>query len=146
MAELELKGMDVKNLTNRYHKLEIVRKLETDYGMNIWSPQTPTKTDMSDECYRLVRAVFRTKLAKPTTPQELIEFYGALVKSTTSRKLINIDGGQIKINTEYVTEHLELNEFKNERRSGFSPEAQKHFKLPTQEVQFVDATGLHLDD
>ena len=46
MAELEFKGMDVKNLTNRYHKLKIVRQLETEYGMNIWSPQTPTKTDI----------------------------------------------------------------------------------------------------
>jgi hypothetical protein len=145
MAELEFKGMDVKNLTNRYHKLKIVRQLETEYGIDIWSPQTPTKTDMSDEFYRLVRTVFRTKLAKPTNAQELVEFYGALVKSTTSRKFININHGQIKINTDYVTEHLELNEFKNERRSGFSPEAQKHFGFETP-TQFVDAAGLHLDD
>jgi hypothetical protein len=102
MAELEFKGMDVKHLTNRYHKLNIVRQLETDYGMNIWSPQSPTKTDMSDECYRLVRTVFRTKLAKPTNQQELIAFYGALVKSTTCRTFININHGQIKINTDYV--------------------------------------------
>jgi hypothetical protein len=100
---------------------------------------------MSDEFYRLIRTVFRTKLAKPTNQQELIEFYGALVKSTTSRKFININHGQIKINTDYVTEHLELNEFKNERRSGFSPEAKTHFGFETP-TQFVDASSLHLDD
>jgi hypothetical protein len=101
---------------------------------------------MSGEVYRLIRTVFRTKLAKPTNGQKLNEFYGALVKSTTSRKLININHGQIKIITDYVTEHLELNEFKNPNRTGFSPEAQKHFELPTQEVQYIDAGGLGLDD
>jgi hypothetical protein len=100
---------------------------------------------MSDECYRLVRTVFRTKLAKPTNQQELIEFYGALVKSTTSRKFININHGQITINTDYVAEHLELNEFKNEKRTGFSPEAKQHFGFETPK-QFVDASSLHLDD
>jgi hypothetical protein len=100
---------------------------------------------MSDEFYRLIRTVFRTKLAKPTSQQELIEFYGALVKSTTSRKFININHGQIKINTEFVSEHLQLNQFKNERRSGFSPEAQTHFGFETP-TQFVDASSLHLDD
>ena len=137
--------MDVKNLTNRYHKLKIVRQLETEYGMNIWSPQPPTKTDMSDDFYRLVRTVFRTKLAKPTNQQELIEFYGALVKSTTCRKFININHGQIKLNPEFVAEHLELNEFKNEKRTGFSFEAKQHFGFEPPN-QYVDASSLHLDD
>jgi hypothetical protein len=68
-----------------------------------------------------------------------------LVKSTTSRKFINVNSGQIKINTDYVAQHLELNEFKNEKRSGFSPEAQTHFGFETP-TQFVDAAGLNLDD
>jgi hypothetical protein len=99
--------------------------------------QAPTKTDM-------VRTVFRTKLAKPTTSQELVEFYGALVKSTTSRKFININHGQIKLNTDYVTEHLELNEFNNEKRTGFSLEATQHFGFEPPN-QYVDAASLHLD-
>jgi hypothetical protein len=100
---------------------------------------------MKDEFYRLVRTVFRTKLAKPTNAQELVEFYGALVKSVTCRKFININHGQIKINTDFVTEHLELNAFKNEHRTGFSPEAQTHFgfEIPS---QYVDAASLNLDD
>jgi hypothetical protein len=100
---------------------------------------------MSDEFYRLIRTVFRTKLAKPTNQQELIDFYGALVKSTTSRKFININHGQIKINTEFIAEHLELNEFKNEKRTGFSLEAKQHFGFATP-CPFVDAASLHLDD
>jgi len=146
MAELEFKGIDFKNLTNRYHTLKIVRQLETEYGMNIWEPQAPTKTDMTDEFYRLVRTVFRTKLAKPTNAQELIEFYGALVKSATWRKFINVNHGQIKINTDYVAEHLELNEFKNPNRNGFSTQAMTHFGIQVQVQEMVGGGDFGLDD
>ena len=60
MTDLEFKGIDVKNLTNRYHKLKIIREMEAEFGINIWTPQAPTKTEMKDEFYRLVRTVFRT--------------------------------------------------------------------------------------
>ena len=102
---------------------------------------------MDDKFYNLIRTVFRTKLAKPTNAQELVEFYGALVKSATCRKFVNVSKGQIKINTDYVAEHLELNEFKNPNRNGFSAQAQKHFELPTQEVQDIVGGGdFGLDD
>jgi hypothetical protein len=147
LADLSFKGIDVKNLTNGYHKLKIVRQIESDFGINIWEPQAPTKTEMTDEFYRLARTVFRTKLAKPTTSQELVEFYGALIKSATTRKFINVNHGQIKINTEYVTEHLELNGYKNVNKTGFSPEVMAHFGIEVPEGDgFVDASSLGLDD
>ena len=95
--------------------------MEAEFGINIWEPQAPTKTEMKDEFYRLVRTVFRAKLAKPTTSQEIVAFYGALVKSATCRNFINIKKGEITFNTDFVTEHLELNAFNNEKRTGFTP-------------------------
>ena len=146
MTDLEFKGIDVKNLTNRYHKLKIIREMEAEFGINIWTPQAPTKTEMKDEFYRLVRTVFRTKLAKPTTSKEIVAFYGALVKSATCRNFINIKKGEITINTDFVTEHLELNAFKNEKRTGFSIEAKKHFGIETNEVPYLDGAELGLED
>jgi hypothetical protein len=40
---------------------------------------------------------------------------------------------------------LELNEFNNEKRTGFSLEAKQHFGFETPN-QYVDASSLHLDD
>ena len=145
MMDLSFKGIDVKLLTNNFNKLKIIREFETEYGINIWSQQAPTKNDMTDELYNLIRHVFRTTLSKPTNDQELIEFYGALVKSATTRKFINISKGQIKINTDFVHDHLELNNFKNVNRSGFSQQTTAHFGI-TEEVGFVDASSLGLDD
>jgi hypothetical protein len=67
MASLDFKGIDVKNLTNGYHKLKIIRQFETELWVNLWEAQAPAKTDMDDQFYNLIRPVFRTKLAKPTT-------------------------------------------------------------------------------
>jgi hypothetical protein len=75
-----------------------------------------------------------------------VEFYGALVKSATCRNFINVKKGEIKINTDFVTEHLELNAFKNERRTGLSPEAKKDFGIESSEVPYLDWAELGLDD
>jgi hypothetical protein len=45
-----------------------------------------------------------------------------------------------------VTEHLELNAFKNEKRIGFSPEAQKHFNIEPNQVSHRFGADLGLDD
>ena len=96
LNELDFKGIDVKTLTNSYNKLKIIRQFEARYGINVWTPQCPTNTDMDDAFYSLIKTVFRTKLPKPTTPQELVKFYGALVKSATTRKLINVKKARLK--------------------------------------------------
>ena len=100
MMNLEFRGMEVKNLSNGYHRLKVIRQLEVEHGINIFDPQTPTKTEMDDSFYKLVKTVFRTKRAKPTNAKELIEFYGALIKSATCRKFVNVSKGQVKVNTE----------------------------------------------
>ena len=148
MIDLDIKGIDLKNLKNRYHKLKIVRQFEEEFGINIWGEQNPTKTDMSDAMYKLIRTVFRTRLPKPTTPAELVTFYGALVKSTTSRKFVNVSQGQVRLNTEFALEHLELNSFKNTKQYGFSPEAIEYFgiKVATSDDSFLDPVALGLDD
>jgi hypothetical protein len=121
--------------------------MESEFGINLWEPQAPTKTEMDDGFYRLARTVFRTKLPKPTNAQEIVEFYGALIKSTTTRKFVNVSKGQVKINTDFVSEHLELNGYKNVDRRGFSQETMTHFGFEVpQGTEFVDAANLGLDD
>jgi hypothetical protein len=41
---------------------------------------------------------------------------------------------------------LELNAFKNEKRTGFSSEAKKHFGIETDEVPYLDGAELGLED
>ena len=91
------------NLSNGYHKLKVIRQLEIDRGISVWELQSPTKVEMDDSFYKLGKTVFRkTKRAKPTNAQELIEFYGGLIKSATCRKFVNVSGGQVKLNTALV--------------------------------------------
>ena len=62
-------------------RLKVIRQLEVDHGISVWEPQFPTKVEMDARFYKLVKTVFRkTKRAKPTNAQELIEFYGGLIK------------------------------------------------------------------
>ena len=148
LSELAFKGIDIKTLTNGYHKLKLVRQIEAEFGLNLWEPQAPTKVDMEDSLYKLIRTTFRTTMPKPTSSQEVVEFYGALIKSATNRKFVNISKGQVRINTDFVKEHLELNSFKNVDRTGFAPEVMAHFGLevPSSGSAFVEASGLGLDD
>jgi hypothetical protein len=147
LADLEFKGIDTKNLTNGYHKLKIIREMEAEFGISLWQPQAPSKADMRDEFYRLARTVFRTKLPKPQTPEDIVKFYGAIVKSATCRNFVNVSKGQVKINTDFVVGHLNLNGYKNVDRLGFCPEAMAHFGIEsnTRLTGFVDASTLGLD-
>jgi hypothetical protein len=115
--------------------------------MNFWDPQSPTKTEMDDGFCRLARTVFRSKLPKPTNAQEVVEFYGALIKSATTRKFVNASKGQVKVNTDFVSEHLELNGYKNVERRGFSPAAMVHFGIEVPEgAELADASSVGLDN
>ena len=101
---------------------------------------------MDDVFYNLVKTAFRTKLQKPTTPEEVVKFYGALVKSATCRNLINVKKNVIKINDELAMYHLELNSYKNTRRLGFRPEAQEYFSIVPNQVPYMDGADLGLDE
>ena len=101
---------------------------------------------MDDAFYNLIKTAFRTKLQKPTTPEEVIKFYGALVKSATCRNLIQVKKNVIKINDELAMYHLELNSFKNTRRLGFSPEAKQYFGFESNDVPYMDGADLGFDD
>ena len=90
MSELNFKGIDIKTLGNSYNKLKILREFETRHGINVWNPVVTINAEMDDAFYNLIKTVFRTKLQKPTTPEEVVKFYGALVKSATCRNLINV--------------------------------------------------------
>jgi hypothetical protein len=103
---------------------------------------------MDDAFYKLIKTVFRTQVPKPTTPNELVQFYGTLVKSTTNRNFVNVTNGKVTINDETAQHHLNLNMFKNIDRTGFSPEAQQHFNIePKHEATcMMNGTSLGLDD
>jgi hypothetical protein len=85
-------------------------------------------------------------MRKPTTPEEVVKFYGGLVKLASCRNLINVKKGVIKINDELAMYHLELNSFKNTRRLGFSPEAKKYFGIESNDVPYIDGADWGLDD
>jgi hypothetical protein len=62
--------------------------------------------------------------------------------------LSNVKQHVIKINDEIAMHHLNLNSYKNNRRLGFSPEAQQHFNIePEHEaVDMIDGSTLGLDE
>jgi hypothetical protein len=103
---------------------------------------------MDSTFYNLIRTVFRTKLPKPQTPEDLVKFYGALVKSATNRNCVNVTDGQVKINNETAQHHLNLNGYNHVDRLGFCPEAEAHFGFEsnTRLTGLVDASTLGLYD
>ena len=74
LSEIAFKGIDIKTLTNGYHKLKLVRQIEAEFGLNLGEPQAPTKVDMEDSLYKLIRITFRTTMPKPASSQEVVEF------------------------------------------------------------------------
>ena len=102
---------------------------------------------MDSTLYNLIRTVFKTKLPKPQTPEDLIKFYGALVKSATNRNFVNVTKGQVRINNETAQHHLNLNGYKNVDRLGFCPEAEANFGFESSArlTGLVDASTLGLD-
>ena len=146
VSELNFKGIDIKTLGTSYNKLKILREFEARHGISVWNPVVTINAEMDDAFYNLIKTAFRTKLQKPTTPEEVVKFYGALVKSATCRNLINVKKNVIKINDELAMYHLELNSYKNTRRLGFSPEAKQYFGIESNEVPYMNGADLGLDD
>ena len=130
--EYQFTGFDTKVLTNRYHKLKLVRDMEAKFGLNVWGQSVPTQSEMSEDFYRLIKTTFGTKLARPTTAEQVFKMYANLVKSCASRQFINCTQGAIKLNTAVVAEHLALNKYKNPRCLGFSDQAVETFKIQVQ--------------
>ena len=139
VTESQFKCFDPKVLTNRYHKLKLVRDMEAKFGLNVWGQSVPTQSEMSEDFYRLIKTTFGTKLARPTTAEQVFKMYANLVKSCASRQFINCTQGAIKLNTAVVAEHLALNKYKNPRCLGFSDQAVETFKIQVQTEEPVEA-------
>jgi hypothetical protein len=76
MADLELTGIDVKNLTNRYHRPKIIREMEAEFRINIWEPQAPTNTEMNSIFTDWYEPSFEPNLPSQQPPKKLWNFTG----------------------------------------------------------------------
>ena len=133
-------------MTNRHHKLKLVRDMEAKFGLNVWGQSVPTQSEMNEDFYRLIKTTFGTKLARPTTAEQVFKMYANLVKSCASRQFINCNHGSITVNQNVVQQHSELNKFKNPKCTGFSEQAIQTFNIQVQEqTLYSDSFSADLD-
>ena len=55
LFEYSFKGFDPKLITNRYHKLKLLREMETKYNLSVWEASDMTEGEMDHDFYRLIK-------------------------------------------------------------------------------------------
>ena len=67
LATLQSNGIDVKLMTNPYHKVKLAKSIEREYGLDFLAEAGANKADMTSNLYTLIKHTFRLRKAKPTT-------------------------------------------------------------------------------
>ena len=135
----------VKTIDTIYNKIHIIRNFEKTF--NIKPLQVDYKTteaiEIKDELWAFVKKLFRSTKDKPKDMQEFKPIYISMIKNICDSDMINDrrvrDGKkQIRVyslNTDYIIEHLKLNQFINPMAKDFHNEFIEVFKIePNEEL------------
>jgi hypothetical protein len=140
LARLSAKSMDAKLLTNNFQKAKIIREFNAKFGLNLFNLQEASSEEatMDDDFFKLVQHTFSVKRAKPSNFHEIKQLFVSIVRSATTKDLIKSKQGKSKkdrdetlylLNESLLRHHLELNAFKNKRRTNFAPDTVEKFNL-----------------
>ena len=86
------KNYKVKTINNIYHKIKLIRQLESTYNINIvdgFINNNTTNINFDDNLYKLISGVFKTKTKKPKKFDELIKLYVSMVKHIDEKLIIS---------------------------------------------------------
>ena len=145
MANLQMHGIDTKNLTNVFQKIQLVKVLEHKYGLDFLKEVGANSGDMDDDFYNLIKRTFRLRNAKPTTAEQINNLYASMFRSITDDKTLVRSGKRgLSTNKALFEHHLELNKIKNNRQTWFSESAIKAFNIEVEAVP--DVSFAELDD
>ena len=151
LDDLRFKSTDVKVLTNRYHQMKLLRKLEEQYGMTIYNINQKFEGafTMDDAKFKLIKHMFNSVRRKPESFKGYRMMYASLVKSITCKDILQSKRSKAKadrdvmnyvLTSNLIRTHLELNGIKNQRRRGFSSDAVQTFGITPIETdaEFLD--------
>ena len=135
----------VKTIDIIYNKIHIIRNFEKTF--NIKPLEVDYKTsepiEIKDELWAFVKKLFRSTKDKPKDMQEFKPIYISMIKNICDSEMIDSkrvrDGKNrlqiYSLNTDYIKEHLKLNQFINPMANDFHNEFIEVFKIePNEEL------------
>ena len=143
LDDCNFKGYDIKTMFNTYHKIKQVRDLERLHDIKPFDVNYKMEGEvnkMTDATYNLIKKVFKTTKAKPTTYGELKKLYISMIKHITVSDIIKAkqttDRSKAKRNTilytlneDVIKFHLGLNKYMNPGCVKFHNEIVEIFKI-----------------
>jgi hypothetical protein len=135
----------VKTIDTIYNKIHIIRNFEKSF--NIKPLEVDYKTsepiEIKDELWAFVKKLFRSTKNKPKDMQEFKPIYISMIKNICDSDMI--DSKQVRdgkkftrlysLNTDYIKEHLKLNQYINPMAKDFQNEFIEVFKIePNEEL------------
>ena len=112
------------------HKIKLLRDLERSCGIGFLdvSGKCEKADGLSDDLWLRIKTSFQSTKKKPNTPADVMKLYVAMVKHITSNTMVTSkrlktkkdrDTTAYKLNEGLLKTHLELNTYKNNRRTDF---------------------------
>ena len=156
-ANLQVRSIDAKLLSNNNLKVKVIREFASRYGLSVFNLEgNGNDNDMDDTFWKLVKQAFKVTRAKPTKFSEIKQLFISLVKAATSKDIITSKQSKSKtdrdmtvytLNESLIKLHLELNSLKNKTCKGFSQEVVDKFELSTvdDDLRISEAQGFSLD-
>ncbi len=140
LANLAMNGMDAKNMTNPYHKVKLVKVMETKYGIDFAKEVGANSGEMEDDLYNLIKHTFNLRKVKPTTIDGINTLYASMIRSITKDKtLVRANKKGINMSKDAFARHIELNAIKHKNQYGFSNSTIEVFDItlpPTPDLSF----------
>ena len=138
MNQLHLNGIDVKNISSIFQKVQLVKLLEQKYEIDFLKEVGANNGDMDDDFYNLIKRTFRLRNAKPTTVEQVNALYASMFRSITGdNTLVHAGKKGITTNKALFKHHLELNQLKNKNCVGFSSSTIEVFNIQVQTVPLI---------
>jgi hypothetical protein len=147
----------VKTIDTIYNKIHIIRNFEKSF--NLKPLQVDYKTteaiEIKDELWAFVKKLFRSTKDKPKDMNEFKPIYISMIKNICDSDMIDSkrvrDGKNrlqiYSLNTDYIKEHLKLNQFINPMAKDFHNEFIEVFKIePNEELIKTNKINFNLLD
>ena len=122
------------------HKIKLLRNLERSCGIGFLdvSGKCEQVDDLSDDLWLRIKTAFQSTKKKPKTPADVMKLYVAMVKHITSNSVVTSkklktkkdrDATTYTLNEGLIETHLELNAYKNKKRTDFHVIAKERFGI-----------------
>ncbi len=93
LGDLSFECLELKSITNCYQKVKILRALEQQWGIELFSNEVANFVKLDEYFYKMIRHVFKLRRANPENQIEAGKLYGAVVNKITFHNIVRAGKG-----------------------------------------------------